>query len=176
MLILLFLVAMPYVQFYIDHKFWIKKWVCKYVATSLRRISIHFENIRNFLESYNCYGFSSYLITVFVALGRYSSNFSSVISIIKRVNRLLDGSFETFKRYLIVAMSLIFSQMPNAGQKLAKNLIFLEKCSHTLWRHYAITTLNFEVSLLCWKVQKNIYRKVACVKEGERERKRERDR
>ena len=49
----------------------------------------------------------------------YCSNLSAIISIIKRFNQLLDGSFETLKRFPIFAMSLIFNQMPNAGRKIS---------------------------------------------------------
>ena len=102
-------------------------------------------------------------ITVFVVFGQYCLSLSAIISIIKRDKRLLDGCFGKLKRLSICIMSSIFNLNAKFWPKnWPKNLSFLKKCFHTLWRHHDIPTRHFWGLFLHFlTVQTNIYQTMA---------------
>ena len=83
---------------------------------------------------------------VLVVFGEYCLSLRAIISIIKRDNRLLDGCFGMLKRLFICILSFIFNSNAKFWPKdWLKDLTFLKKFSHALWRHHYVTKRNFEV-------------------------------
>ena len=104
-----------------------------------------------------CSGLSSNSITVFVVFGQYCLSLSAIISIIKRDNRLLDGCSGKLKQLPNSIMSSIFKLNAEFWPKNSpKNLSFLKKCSHTLWRHHYVATQNLGVYFNIFKKFKQI--------------------
>ena len=133
-----FLEVILTLNFFPDNKIYIHNFI-----SILRHIRIDYQHIKSF-SSVGSFSFWLSISSILVVFGQCCIYLRAIISIIRKDNRFLDGCFGKLKRLSISGMPFNFD---SNVEFWPKNLTFLKKCSHSLWRHQNVSTRNFVSNL-----------------------------